>query len=62
MGCDPVTTGVAMWPLTPPGSLHSLWHLNQEDPPFRYREGEMRVRLTGAVNELPEREHLVMIL
>jgi RNA polymerase sigma factor FliA len=32
------------------------------DPLFRYLEGEMRDRLTNAIDELPERERLVMTL
>jgi RNA polymerase sigma factor FliA len=34
----------------------------EDDPLFRYLEGEMRERLTTAINELPERERLVMTL
>jgi RNA polymerase sigma factor FliA len=32
----------------------------EDDPLFRYLEGEMRERLTTAINEPPERERLVM--
>jgi RNA polymerase sigma factor FliA len=34
----------------------------EDDPLFRYLDGEMRDRLTTAVNALPERERLVMTL
>ena len=34
----------------------------EDDPLFRYLDGEMRERLTKAINELPERERLVMTL
>jgi RNA polymerase sigma factor for flagellar operon FliA len=34
----------------------------EDDPLFRYLDGEMRDRLTTAINELPERERLVMTL
>jgi RNA polymerase sigma factor FliA len=34
----------------------------EDDPLFRYLEGEMRDRLTKAINNLPERERLVMTL
>jgi RNA polymerase sigma factor for flagellar operon FliA len=34
----------------------------EDDPLFRYLEGEMRERLTTAINELSERERLVMTL
>jgi RNA polymerase sigma factor FliA len=34
----------------------------EDDPLFRYLEGEMRDRLTNAINDLPERERLVMTL
>jgi RNA polymerase sigma factor for flagellar operon FliA len=34
----------------------------EEDPLFRYLDGEMRERLTKAINGLPERERLVMTL
>jgi RNA polymerase sigma factor FliA len=34
----------------------------EDDPLFRYLAGEMRERLTTAINELPERERLVMTL
>ncbi|HEX3472678.1 MAG TPA: FliA/WhiG family RNA polymerase sigma factor [Silvibacterium sp.] len=34
----------------------------EEDPLFRCLEGEMQARLTGAIDELPERERLVMTL
>jgi RNA polymerase sigma factor FliA len=34
----------------------------EDDPLFRYLEGEMRERLTTAIDELPERERLVMTL
>jgi RNA polymerase sigma factor FliA len=34
----------------------------EDDPLFRYLDGEMRERLTTAINELPERERLVMTL
>jgi RNA polymerase sigma factor FliA len=33
-----------------------------DDPLFRYLDGEMRERLTTAINELPERERLIMTL
>jgi RNA polymerase sigma factor for flagellar operon FliA len=33
-----------------------------DDPLFRYLDGEMRQRLTTAINDLPERERLVMNL
>jgi RNA polymerase sigma factor (sigma-70 family) len=33
-----------------------------DDPLFRYLDGEMRERLTMAINDLPERERLVMSL
>jgi RNA polymerase sigma factor for flagellar operon FliA len=34
----------------------------EDDPLFRYLDGEMRERLTKAINELPERERLIMTL
>jgi RNA polymerase sigma factor FliA len=34
----------------------------EDDPLFRYLDGEMRERLTKAINDLPERERLVMNL
>jgi RNA polymerase sigma factor for flagellar operon FliA len=34
----------------------------EDDPMFRFLEAEMRERLTKAINELPERERLVMSL
>jgi RNA polymerase sigma factor FliA len=34
----------------------------QEDPLFRYLDGERPERLTKAINDLPERERLVMSL
>jgi RNA polymerase sigma factor FliA len=34
----------------------------EDDPLFRYQEGEMRDRQTNAIDELPERERLVMTL
>jgi RNA polymerase sigma factor FliA len=34
----------------------------EDNPLFRYLDGEMRERLTTAINELPERERLVMTL
>jgi RNA polymerase sigma factor FliA len=34
----------------------------EDDPLFRYLDGEMRERLTNAINALPERERLVMTL
>jgi RNA polymerase sigma factor FliA len=34
----------------------------EDDPLFRYLDGEMRDRLTKAINELPESERLVMTL
>jgi RNA polymerase sigma factor for flagellar operon FliA len=34
----------------------------EDDPLFRYLDGEMRVRLTTAINDLPERERLIMTL
>jgi RNA polymerase sigma factor for flagellar operon FliA len=34
----------------------------EDDPLFRYLEGEMRDRLTNAINDLPERERLIMTL
>jgi RNA polymerase sigma factor for flagellar operon FliA len=34
----------------------------EDDPLFRYLDGEMRERLTNAINDLPERERLVMNL
>jgi RNA polymerase sigma factor FliA len=34
----------------------------EDDPLFRYLDGEMRDRLTQAINDLPERERLVMTL
>jgi RNA polymerase sigma factor FliA len=34
----------------------------EDDPLFRYLDGEMRERLTMAINDLPERERLVMSL
>jgi RNA polymerase sigma factor FliA len=34
----------------------------EDDPLFRYLDGEMRERLTTAINDLPERERLVMTL
>jgi RNA polymerase sigma factor FliA len=33
-----------------------------DDPLFRYLDGEMRERLTTAINDLPERERLIMTL
>ena len=33
-----------------------------DDPLFRYLDGEMRERLTTAINDLPERERLVLTL
>jgi RNA polymerase sigma factor for flagellar operon FliA len=33
-----------------------------DDPLFRYLDGEMRERLTEAINDLPERERLIMTL
>jgi RNA polymerase sigma factor FliA len=35
---------------------------SEDDPLFRYLDGEMRDRLTKAINELPERERLIMTL
>jgi RNA polymerase sigma factor FliA len=35
---------------------------SEDDPLFRYLDGEMRDRLTNAINDLPERERLVMTL
>jgi RNA polymerase sigma factor for flagellar operon FliA len=34
----------------------------EDDPLFRYLDGEMRERLTKAINNLPERERLIMTL
>jgi RNA polymerase sigma factor FliA len=34
----------------------------EEDPLFRYLDAEMRERLTKAINDLPERERLIMTL
>jgi RNA polymerase sigma factor FliA len=34
----------------------------EDDPLFRFLEGEMRERLTKAINHLPERERLIMSL
>jgi RNA polymerase sigma factor for flagellar operon FliA len=34
----------------------------EDDPLFRYLDGEMRDRLANAINDLPERERLVMTL
>jgi RNA polymerase sigma factor for flagellar operon FliA len=34
----------------------------EDDPLFRYLDGEMRERLTTAINALPERERLIMTL
>jgi RNA polymerase sigma factor FliA len=34
----------------------------EDDPLFRYLDGEMRERLTTAINELPERERLITTL
>jgi RNA polymerase sigma factor for flagellar operon FliA len=34
----------------------------EDDPLFRYLDGEMRERLAKAINDLPERERLVMTL
>ena len=34
----------------------------EDDPLFRYLDGEMRDRLANAINDLPEREQLVMSL
>jgi RNA polymerase sigma factor FliA len=34
----------------------------EDDPLFRYLDGEMRDRLTNAINDLPERERLIMTL
>jgi RNA polymerase sigma factor FliA len=34
----------------------------EDDPLFRYLDGEMRDRLTNAIDDLPERERLVMTL
>jgi RNA polymerase sigma factor FliA len=34
----------------------------EDDPLFRYLDGEMRGRLTKAINDLPERERLIMTL
>jgi RNA polymerase sigma factor FliA len=34
----------------------------EDDPLFRYLDGEMRERLTTAINDLPERERLIMTL
>jgi RNA polymerase sigma factor FliA len=34
----------------------------EDDPQFRYLDGEVRERLTAAINDLPERERLVMNL
>jgi RNA polymerase sigma factor FliA len=34
----------------------------EDDPLFRYLDGEMRDRLTKAINNLPERERLIMTL
>jgi len=34
----------------------------EDDPLFRYLNGEMRQRLTTAINDLPERERLVLTL
>jgi RNA polymerase sigma factor FliA len=34
----------------------------EDDPRFRYLDREMRERLTMAINELPERERLIMSL
>jgi RNA polymerase sigma factor FliA len=35
---------------------------HEDDPLFRYLDGEMRQRLTEAINNLPERERLVLTL
>jgi RNA polymerase sigma factor for flagellar operon FliA len=35
---------------------------SDDDPLLRYLDGEMRQRLTTAINELPERERLIMTL
>jgi RNA polymerase sigma factor FliA len=34
----------------------------EDNPLFRYLDGEMRERLTKAINDLPERERLIMTL
>jgi RNA polymerase sigma factor FliA len=34
----------------------------EDDPLFRYLDGEVRERLTTAINDLPERERLIMTL
>src|SRR6202042_159782 len=34
----------------------------EEDPLFRYLDGEVRDRLTNAINDLPERERMVLTL
>jgi RNA polymerase sigma factor FliA len=34
----------------------------EDDPLFRYLDGEMRERLTKAINDLPERERMIMTL
>jgi RNA polymerase sigma factor FliA len=34
----------------------------EDDPLFRYLDGEMRERMTTAINDLPERERLIMTL
>jgi hypothetical protein len=34
----------------------------EDDPLFRYLDGEMRDRLARAINDLPERERLVLTL
>jgi RNA polymerase sigma factor FliA len=36
--------------------------LPEDDPLFRYLDGEMRHRLANAINDLPDRERLVMTL
>jgi Sigma-70, region 4 len=35
---------------------------SEDDPLLRYLDGEMRERLTTAINDLPERERLIMTL
>jgi RNA polymerase sigma factor FliA len=42
--------------------LHFIPGRPEDDPLFRYLDGEMRERLTKAIEDLPERERLVMTL
>jgi RNA polymerase sigma factor for flagellar operon FliA len=42
--------------------LNCLPGRREDDPLFRYLDAEMRQRLTEAINDLPERERLIMTL